>query len=685
MKVADVKRIWSRFPDRKSVDLPRYYEQSPRLDAVRAIAEHCSIQELKLYKKSDFRKNEKNAEPIYNEELFNLLENPVPNFPEIDGYALRYFTFTQLELVGQCAWLKIRENGKIKGLLPVLKSWILEKPTLSSNTYLIQPYGETNGNVLRLPVEDVVFFKDIDINDPYGNGKGLAESIADEIETDEYASKYQKNFFYNDATPPFVITGFQGGEQQAEKVKKTFMQKMAGFLHAREPAVLTGNADIKTVGLAPKELDMVESRKYLRNECLQHFRLPPEIMGIIENSNRSTIDASFYLMQKNVLPIRLARFERTLNRQLLPDFDKDLVCKHDFSCDEDLEFKFKVYSFGLNNGTITREEFRNAFGLEPEIKAGTLIMPIMNNIVETGEEINIDEIPSNEVELPENSSSSENPNNSDDKKTLNIIPEKNERQSMMIKAWEMFDKSATSGEDNFLTSCKKIADRQLKDISGLLKNWDEKSQIENIVNGYFTKEVDSKVKSTLANAWLQSMIKGRENAHRFMNKKSVDEITDTYLTNEMFNKWIETEGLKKSVMINDTSKKELIKKLRSILAEDDVNEISMQQLSKRLVEGSKEVFDELKTTRAKLIARTETGTTVNYGQFQTYKANGYQKKQWIATYDNRTRDSHLLVSEQVVGIEESFDVGGEQLQYPLDPSGSAENVCNCRCTCISIE
>lgn len=671
----EFRRLWSRFPDKASATMPQYYEKTPRLDAVRAISEHCSIQELNFFKKTDYLKNGKNAEKIINDDLINVLENPVPNFPEIDGYSLRYFTFAQLELVGECAWVKIRENGKIKGLLPILKSWILEKPTISNNTYLIRPYGELGGKVLRLEPKDVVFFKDIDINDPYGNGKGLAESIADEIETDEYASKYQKNFFYNDATPPFVITGFQGGEQQAEKVKKTFMQKMAGFLHAKEPAVLTGSADVKTIGLAPRELDMVESRKYLRNECLQHFRLPPEIMGIIENSNRSTIDASFYLMQKNVLPTRLARFERTLNRQLLPDFDKDLICKHDFSCDEDLEFKFKVYSFGLNNGTITREEFRNAFGLEPEIKDGTLIMPIMNNVVNAGE-VNLDEIQGEEVELPEDT---------DEGKTLNIIPQKDERQAIRIKAWEMFDKSATSGEDNFIKSCRKIADRQEKDIAELLKGWNEKSQVENIINGYFTKEVDGKVKSTFANAWLQSMIKGRDNAHRLMNKKSVDEITDTYLTNEMFNKWIETEGLKKSVMINDTTKKELIKKLRSILAMEDVNEIPMSQLSKRLVEGSKEVFDELSKSRAMLIARTETGTTVNYGQFQTYKANGYQKKQWIATYDNRTRDSHLLVSEQVVGIEESFDVGGEELQYPLDPNGSAENVCNCRCSIISLE
>ena len=35
---------------------------------------------------------------------------------------------------------------------------------------------------------------------------------------------------------------------------------------------------------------------------------------------------------------------------------------------------------------------------------------------------------------------------------------------------------------------------------------------------------------------------------------------------------------------------------------------------------------------------------------------------------------------QVRAIGDTFDVDGEQLAYPGDPSGSAGNVINCRCT-----
>lgn len=665
-----LKRIWSKLPDRASKELPEYYNLTPRLDAVRAIAEHSATQELKFYKKQDLRKNGKNAEVVIDSPLYELLDNPMPTFPDIDGYSLRYFTFAQLELVGECAWLKIRDRNKIYSLMPILKSWIEETPTANSPYYKIIPYGDINGNVLTVSQNDIVIFKDINIADPYGHGKGVAESIADEIESDEYASKYQKQFFFNDATPPFVVTGFSGNQEQADKVKKSLMSKMSGFFHAREPAVLTGGADIKTVGLAPKELDMVESRKYLRNECLQHFRLPPELMGIIENSNRSTIDASFYLLQKNILPSRLARFERALNRQLLPEFDKDLVCKHELVVEEDVEQKFKVYSFGLQNGTVTREEFRSAFGFTPEIQEGTLLVPFSVNIENATEEINLDEI-NNNVELPD-----------DDDKNIKIF-KKDEQEKTKIKAWELFDAKAIKNENAFITACQKIANKQFTEINEIIKNADLSKPIENEINLYFSKDVDQKTKSTLANAWIKCLNDGKENTRLVLGKKSVEEVDDVIFINEQFNKWIEKYGLEKSVLINDTTKKKLVKKLKSILAEEENLNLSEQQLKRKLLEGAKEVKEDLSEVRAKMIARTETGASINCGQVISAKQYGATKKEWIASYDDRTRDAHLYTSGLVVGIDESFDVGGEQLLYPLDPSGSPENVINCRCTVLT--
>lgn len=54
------------------------------------------------------------------------------------------------------------------------------------------------------------------------------------------------------------------------------------------------------------------------------------------------------------------------------------------------------------------------------------------------------------------------------------------------------------------------------------------------------------------------------------------------------------------------------------------------------------------------------------------------KKEWLATHDDRTRQSHLdFEAMGPIDIDEEFTDG---LLYPADPNGEPEEVYNCRCT-----
>jgi SPP1 gp7 family putative phage head morphogenesis protein len=57
------------------------------------------------------------------------------------------------------------------------------------------------------------------------------------------------------------------------------------------------------------------------------------------------------------------------------------------------------------------------------------------------------------------------------------------------------------------------------------------------------------------------------------------------------------------------------------------------------------------------------------------------RRQWMATLDSRTRDSHRLMDGETVGVNEEFSNG---LMYPGDPSGDPSEVYNCRCTVVSV-
>jgi hypothetical protein len=56
-----------------------------------------------------------------------------------------------------------------------------------------------------------------------------------------------------------------------------------------------------------------------------------------------------------------------------------------------------------------------------------------------------------------------------------------------------------------------------------------------------------------------------------------------------------------------------------------------------------------------------------------------QKQWWHIPASIHPRPLHLMAHGQVVNVDQPFDVGGEELMFPRDPSGSAENTINCHC------
>lgn len=83
-------------------------------------------------------------------------------------------------------------------------------------------------------------------------------------------------------------------------------------------------------------------------------------------------------------------------------------------------------------------------------------------------------------------------------------------------------------------------------------------------------------------------------------------------------------------------------------------------------------------------ARTMLTSCENLGRqasFERAQDMGIEmEKQWLATLDDRTRDSHALMDGERVPLDENFSNG---LEYPADPSGEPEELYNCRCTLVT--
>jgi uncharacterized protein with gpF-like domain len=60
-----------------------------------------------------------------------------------------------------------------------------------------------------------------------------------------------------------------------------------------------------------------------------------------------------------------------------------------------------------------------------------------------------------------------------------------------------------------------------------------------------------------------------------------------------------------------------------------------------------------------------------------------QRRQWVSTRDDRTRESHIDLDGAPAEIGQPFEIDGESAMYPGD-FGVPELDINCRCTTIPI-
>lgn len=123
---------------------------------------------------------------------------------------------------------------------------------------------------------------------------------------------------------------------------------------------------------------------------------------------------------------------------------------------------------------------------------------------------------------------------------------------------------------------------------------------------------------------------------------------------------------------------------------DDVWDTARKQLAAGVAAG--EGVDELAARvaasagltqeRAMLIARTEVIAASNAASLATASLLGEagMVKEWLATPDARTRETHRVADGQRVPLTDQFTVGGAALMFPGDPTGPPDQVINCRCS-----
>ena len=131
----------------------------------------------------------------------------------------------------------------------------------------------------------------------------------------------------------------------------------------------------------------------------------------------------------------------------------------------------------------------------------------------------------------------------------------------------------------------------------------------------------------------------------------------------------------------ERDKKWNAKKINAELLQAIENGESLSKMSERLMKVT-----DMDKTAAIRNARTMTTAFENLGRLDGMKKmqdNGIAlQKEWLATMDDKTRDSHAELNGQKANIDEPFHSSLGDIMYPGDPNAEPSNYYNCRCTLL---
>ena len=139
-------------------------------------------------------------------------------------------------------------------------------------------------------------------------------------------------------------------------------------------------------------------------------------------------------------------------------------------------------------------------------------------------------------------------------------------------------------------------------------------------------------------------------------------------------------GAQRVTLVSGTAKQTLIKITQRLMSDPEFMTLGASEKA-RILNNQFDTYSRYQSTR---LVRTEATAAANFATMEsatTIFPGAQMMKEWIASFDDRTRDTHAEAgASDPIPYNDSFMVGGSFLMYPGDPSGPSAEVINCRCS-----
>jgi HK97 family phage portal protein len=534
---------------------------------------------------------------------------------------------------------------------------------------------EANGQKRQLDKANILHMKDFHpLHDFYGLSR--LEVAATSVDISNWSQEWNLKLLQNDMRPPGMLL-LQGlSETQSEKIRSQFQGRYAGAENAGKALVIENATDAKWEPLAitPRDADWIEAdKKNLRRIC-SVFNIASELLGDSENKTYSNMqEARKALYQEAVLP-EMDALTDAFQGWLAPLYGDGIVIGYDRDSIEALqEEREKKYTYLAGANWLTVNEKRVACGYD-EIPDGDVVL------------VGMGEMSLSDAVAPPGAVSGGGGGDEDEGKSgFKHLQTKslgsfwrgeNERKAL----WRNYERRVTRKERAFAREAKAYLAAQgaavaaraatgVTDPDALL----DRDEAE--------KSYKAKFMARYRRLYATALAAGRAMADgKLYEFDDGDEKADGGWVDEATRRRLEKLIEESAKVITD----ETLAEIQAVMRDSLGTNLTVQEIANALKD---KLVDQMPDVRARRIARTETGMLENAGNLDGFRENeNVDRKGWLCSFVEESRDAHMEADGQEVGIDEDFIVGGERLAYPGDRRGgaSAGNVVNCLCAVYPI-
>lgn len=583
------------------------------------------------------RRTSRGTEEIKDHIALNLLNTVNPYMSSSD---LWIETQSFLDISGNTFWF-LPKGQLTKKPVEIYTLDPSRVTVVRSRDEFIAGYIYLNDKLEKVPLDksEVIHFRRFNPNNKR-RGMGIIEASALAIETDKYSAQWNRNFFYNSATPSLTLeTDKALTTEQYTRIMEQWNSRFGGLDNAHKMAILEGGLKSKQLALSQKDMDFLEQRKFTRDEIMAMFKVPKTRLGMTEGVTVSNAYATDYVFAKTVTKPNMQFIVDRLNEFYLPLFGedpRDIFFTYTSPVPEDVDQVIKMDQSKLGNGIgyKTINEVRGEKGLLPVKNGDVIYIPFGLVPLSVAEQSHQD--------TTGKSAHIKKDNRAIVEKRIRFISEQMSKSKALYLDIMNKQKQHLIKRLQSKKSVQKAEDAPIL-LRYLFEGWDDWI-------GVYLSPAEETLKETIIYSGKQALRQvGVDISFDLLNPRVLD--------------WLGKNALAHATSINGTIKDDMAIKVMDAVA---------QGLgAKDIADVISGFFDDQAEWRALRIARTEVITGYAQGSLEGYRQSGVVKgKRWLTAGDDKVDDECLENEKQgIIGLEAMFINGGGA--PPVHP--------NCRC------